>query len=940
MLTGKSSNLLTDVPHDKPSQNANTPVSNQDIKKDDLATATETTTDSNANKQANTITTREPSNQDFDQTKPPNDTKQATDQSTQATAEPSTSQVPDATNAPDSLKSPPHLLPTSNQDSNSADQTKPTAVDSDNKQATNQSTKTTSTDVQTNKDDHEKPTPTAEPSTSHIPDSDVSKKDSTIDTIDQTDPIDDQTDPKTDDGDTKKTTDAETDKSTPPSNMASNEERNKLFTLINQELKFIKDICPKLGEHEERIKKEVENAYKVYEKLTKEACELKEVKDLKKTATKLKLQIPVRYRTYDEKERQKKMLFVEDKDIPPKLLKQLPRLHHKNFHQSSICKATQLRFNNLESLELKICLLCFSVFPENSIIRRRSVIYWWIGEGLIIPQEPDCAEDYANGLFEKLMNMGFIEPHGPRMKDRYVAMCKMHPMIRAALVMIADEMKLFDFDAYGDPKDFGKYDEIESPEDLPRFYPLGDPREFFDYYNENKNEISDQTIEIVDKEGNPYQFAKLNQEPSVDRDGMPGDTKQKPVDRDGKAIDTTKKYYYYSRKPLTTKSYKVCLMGNGLSKSIAWEKLHMLFNVKDDVLEFKPEWFLRMKNINVLFLGRWQSSAAHHIEVEDFDLDKSLDNMNYVKFFSLQGVSRVSMLPYSISKLKSLLILDLRACHNLVEIPKTIGALKYLTHLDISECYLLNKIPKEISSLESLQVLKGFVVVESSRKGVCTLEDLQNLHNLRKLSMYTHMKDFPQATHLYSLQNLETLTKLTIMWGGHESNTTETKKQPKQDQGADKNKKGNLASKVLGFIPTKTWVQGHMRRKNAFGNTTLGSRLEKLDLKCFPHHETPHWLTVGNLQGLKKLYIRGGNFSDLGQYQDLCQWDESTIVTKETWNVEILRLKYLEKLGMEWKELRGLFPKLTSLEKVKCPRMTLFPCDEHGVWIKKGTTTT
>ncbi|GJU74902.1 hypothetical protein Tco_1266307, partial [Tanacetum coccineum] len=152
-------------------------------------------------------------------------------------------------------------------------------------------------------------------------------------------------------------------------------------------------------------------------------------------------------------------------------------------------------------------------------------------------------------------------------------------------------------------------------------------------------------------------------------------------------------------------------------------------------------------------------------------------------------------------------------------------------------------------------------------------------------------------------------------------------------------KKGGLASRVRKLITKKNWVQGSMRRMNAFNNSTLGSRLEKLDLKCFPDNETPNWLTPARLQGLKKLYIRGGQFSDLGQYQDIYEVDDSPIQHKQTWNVEILRLKYLEELKMEWRELQNLFPKMTSLEKVKCPKLTLFPCNERGVWNKESTTT-
>ncbi|MFS7987734.1 putative leucine-rich repeat domain superfamily [Helianthus anomalus] len=898
--------------------------------------------DSDANKQAThdsskSSTTIDPtSNQNSNPTNQTNpqiansDAMQAAYQTTQQpNNEPSSSQIPgsDANKqvntvaTDDSSKISTTMVPTSNQDSNVIDQTNPPTTNNDTKQATNQSTKTASTDPQTSKDNQGNPLPTAEPSTSQIPDSDANKQAKEVANQDPSSV--DQNNPSKTDIDTKQAIDQsgidpKTGKKNPTSKTDPQEDRRQLETLIDQEIKIVKKTCPKLQKHGENIMEEAKKVSDQYNKLKEETYGIKELKTLKKTVTKLKLEIPPRYMTYDDDEKQKKLKFgVESSDnISTMLQKKMPRLHDELFNKSPVCNTIHLRFNKLKP-ELKPCLLCFTVFPENAIISRRSMIYWWIGEGLI-PGEDDRVEENANKIFKELMDMDFIEPETKRSRS-YVANCKMNPLIRAALVMIADKVKFFDFDKYGNPKDFGKFDEIESPEDMAAIYPLGEPTEFFIFYNENREPIL--KPELTDS----CQFAHL-----------PPSDQVEPVNRNGEPIDKSKDFYLYERRKLTTKSYKACLMGSGLSKGMPWENLHMMFNVKDVILEYKPEWFLRMKNVNVLFLGKWQSSATHHIEVEEFEFLESLDYMNNVRFFSLHGVSRISKLPDSISKLKTLRILDLRACHNLEEIPGTIGLLKCLTHLDMSECYLLRKIPKEISSLESLQVLKGFVVVEFPDRYMCTLNDLRNLEHLRKLSMYTHMKNFPQETHLEALQNIFTLRKLTILWGGHES-TSDTSKE-KQEVVNDK--KQNLRSRVMRLKSKKTkWVQGTMRRQNAFNNSTLGSRLEKLDLKCFPHRETPNWLTAANLQGLKKLYIRGGHFSDLGQNTDMLEWDDSPTLPKERWNVDTLRLKYLEELNMEWRELQNLFPKLKSLEKVKCPRLTLFPCNEQGVW-KKGSSTT
>ncbi|KAM3732078.1 hypothetical protein ACB098_11G033600 [Castanea mollissima] len=104
----------------------------------------------------------------------------------------------------------------------------------------------------------------------------------------------------------------------------------------------------------------------------------------------------------------------------------------------------------------------------------------------------------------------------------------------------------------------------------------------------------------------------------------------------------------------------------------------------------------------------------------------------------------------------------------------------------------------------------------------------------------------------------------------------------------------------------------------------LPTKLEKLELQCFPHTGTPSWLIPGKLRSLKKLYIRGGKLNNLRQIQD----------GNDKWTVEILRLKYLDEFNMDWNELQTSFPKLIFLETVGCDNLSSCPCDEFGVWLK------
>uniref|UniRef100_A0A7N2R0N2 Disease resistance R13L4/SHOC-2-like LRR domain-containing protein n=2 Tax=Quercus lobata TaxID=97700 RepID=A0A7N2R0N2_QUELO len=344
--------------------------------------------------------------------------------------------------------------------------------------------------------------------------------------------------------------------------------------------------------------------------------------------------------------------------------------------------------------------------------------------------------------------------------------------------------------------------------------------------------------------------------------------------------------------------------GEDQSQILDPEKLVTLFNVNEhspdtqlNILAKKKSkdvkvvhWLSKMKSFQVLYLGRWQKSAGYHIEVKDTAFLKGLKSMGELKFLSLQGISRIKELPRSIGMLKKLVVLDLKDCYNLEELSEDISSLTKLRYLDISNCYLLGKMPKQLSALSELQVLKGFIIGDPQRKNLGTLQDLKGLKKLKKLTIIATRNDFPTPEDLVAFLELKALQKLTIAWGV----------QPKTAEDPEKTRKSSKHGKA-----TESSVQ-----------ILKLDELEKLDLQCFPY-STPTWLKPGDLPMLEKLYIRGGNF---------------TTLEKGTWNVKALRLKYLSGMKTNWRELKELFPGLDYLERVKCPGITLCPCDENGVW--------
>ncbi|KAI8562256.1 hypothetical protein RHMOL_Rhmol03G0020800 [Rhododendron molle] len=340
-----------------------------------------------------------------------------------------------------------------------------------------------------------------------------------------------------------------------------------------------------------------------------------------------------------------------------------------------------------------------------------------------------------------------------------------------------------------------------------------------------------------------------------------------------------------------------------LDPRLAWN-LHWgpycCINVGGAIINWVPEIRKDEGYIGSLYLGRWQSSTTHHIELADAKILHGLKNLNSLKFLSLQGISMITALPTSILDLNDLTILDLRACHNLEAIPDNIGLLKSLTHLDMSECYFIEHMPESLAQLSNLEVLKGFLIGDFNKnKQSCTLSDLSRLSKLRKLNIYISVKDFRRLWDFDDLKNFEVLQKLTISWGGCSLHGESRR----QSQG-----KASMAQ--LSQSPL-----------------TLPPKLQKLDLQCFPSEGLIDWLRPAGIKGLKKLCIRGGQLYNLGQ---------SRKHQGEHWNVEILRLKYLSELEIDWSELRILFPKLIYLHQVECPMLTNFPCDESGVWMDKN----
>ena len=356
-----------------------------------------------------------------------------------------------------------------------------------------------------------------------------------------------------------------------------------------------------------------------------------------------------------------------------------------------------------------------------------------------------------------------------------------------------------------------------------------------------------------------------------------------------------------------------------LTYSSKQEKIQTLFNVNEPHLNFRLEWFSKMKYVRVLQLGRWSASAEQLVEVEDTEFLKGLKKMKQLRYFSLRGISRITELPNSICKLSNLRILNLNGCDNLEKLPDGIGSLTNLTHLDTSECYLISHMPKGLALLSELQVLKGFVIGKPRPGGLyCGLADLAKLEHLRKLSIHVDkMLSNQGKEELSSLQEFRKLKSLSVAWSRIYNASTFTKV-----PAFHRFKSMRILSMTPESISEPATTQPMTPESKSEPAT-----LNKLGLQYFHESKMPDWLKLLNLKSLNKLYIRGGELSDLHQLGD------------ESWTVKHLRLKFLSELRMDWRELQALFPNLTYVEKFNCPKLSFFPCDENGEWISSAADT-
>lgn len=575
-----------------------------------------------------------------------------------------------------------------------------------------------------------------------------------------------------------------------------------LFENIKKEACEVKDILQRVSKWETEIINDFGGIARHLDEIIEEGSQLKsicsklQIVSTEMTMLKDRMQLPLHVPVIKPAAPTTLSSSVPSEWVRAKASEQWKKLEiERKILETSTMSSLQLSYDNLNP-QLKMCLLCFSIFPENSIISKRAMINWWIGEGLVAATRSQTAEDVGKECFVKLIAQEMIEPVYQK-RSYGVNQCKLHPWIRRMLITVAREARFFEFDSDGNPT---------------------------------------------------WDFSATHRACLVEEH-------QQEID--------------------------VASLRNLLT----------IFNVNEQYLQFEKRWFLELRKIAVLQLGRWHNLHRYHIEVGSTEFLEGLQSSSQLKYLCLRGISRITEFPASIGGLSNLRILDLHACHNLERLTAGITSLRMLTHLDVSECYLLEGMPKDISFLTELQVLKGFVIGGSTGNYNCRVAELARLDKLKKLSVYIGSKVTVTENELNELENIKGLCVLKITWAVS--------------------------------LSKKEHIHQYSDATSLLTSLSLPLNLEKLDLCCFPGEKMPDWFSPSKLLKLKRLYFTGGMLNTFGDK-----------IMSEMWNIEVLRLKFLNDLSAQWTQVHDMFPKLAFLEVFRCKNLEFFPCDKDGVWMK------
>uniref|UniRef100_A0A0A9D5I7 Disease resistance R13L4/SHOC-2-like LRR domain-containing protein n=1 Tax=Arundo donax TaxID=35708 RepID=A0A0A9D5I7_ARUDO len=530
-------------------------------------------------------------------------------------------------------------------------------------------------------------------------------------------------------------------------------------------------------------------------------------------------------------------------------------------------------YNKLSCIRQK-CLLTFSIFGLAAEVKKQSMIYWWVSEFNLlhrwsdlptsgknsVPDSPelngkareqgrktaapgqgkatngDKLDREAEGIFSKLSDHGFLEAI-KNSCSKVIHGCKVNPLVHWMVKHQARDDRFADLDAKGNPADLQPNSRI---------------------------------LCLTAGNRGRLQKMRMQDEPQVgDKSNKPNKEASAPSPQAStEAVGPTKE---------GTQNIQSSLLDHEPIDVADFKGKRVILNVNAHVYPLSKSLLLHLSDcLVVLQLGRWCNlDTTTYMEVDGLESLGAIGFLKNLRYLGLRGLSRLTKLPRGIQQLKTLTILDMRGCQNLVNVAsKAITPLKQLTHLDLTECYMLEYIDRKgITSLSELQVFKGFVFGAGTQGSkACKLRDLKKLKKLQKLTISIATDANVGNREMGELEHLASLRKLTITWS-------------------------EIPSILVG--DTEKVTQKREQLLSKWTSLELPQGLEKLDIRCYPRDKLE---LIKVPKSLEKLYLRGG---DLNKF------------SIEGPNfVKTLRLRYLKNFTMGWRDVLDILKEIEYVEIV------------------------
>ncbi|CAN4104846.1 unnamed protein product [Withania somnifera] len=113
-------------------------------------------------------------------------------------------------------------------------------------------------------------------------------------------------------------------------------------------------------------------------------------------------------------------------------------LANESKSDDSVLATLRLSYKELPP-NLKQCILCFAIYPEDHEIELDQMANWWIGEGFVYKKGATTARKMALKYLSELISRCLVEAVRKRDYDGTVYSCKMHDMIRQMIIEVAKE---------------------------------------------------------------------------------------------------------------------------------------------------------------------------------------------------------------------------------------------------------------------------------------------------------------------------------------------------------------------------------------------------------------------------------------------------------------------------------------------------------------------